>query len=89
MHKALSKDAFQDKVQTNFYHPPGTYSSVKRTKQCVDACEGTGKNMLREEGSSPPGRFNESKTIIRDKPVTDVELIHRIMQERGYACTKT
>ena len=54
MHKDLSKDAPQDKVQTNFHHPPGTYSSVKRTKQCVDTCEGTGKNMLRKEGSSPP-----------------------------------
>ena len=54
MHKDLSKDAFRDKVQPNFHHPPGTYSSVKRTKQCVDTCEGTGKNMLREEGSSAP-----------------------------------
>ena len=62
MHKGSSKDASQNKVQTNLYHPPGTCSSVKRTKQCTDASEVTGKNMVREEGSSAPDTMIDSSS---------------------------
>ena len=51
MHKGLSKDIFQNTRLTNLYHPPGTCSSVKRTKQYTDASEEKGRNTVREEVS--------------------------------------
>ena len=60
MHKGLSKDTFQNKRLTNLYHPPRTCSSVKRTKQYTDASEETGRNMMREEGSSAPDTMIDS-----------------------------
>ena len=60
MHKGLSKDTFQKKRLTNLYHPPGTYSPVKRTKQYTDASKEKGRNMVREEGSSVPDTMIDS-----------------------------
>ena len=63
MHRGSSKDASRNKVQTKLFHPSGTCSPVKRTKQCTDASEVTGKNMVREEGSPAPDTMIDSKAI--------------------------
>lgn len=60
MHKGLNKDTFQRRRLTNLYHPPGTDSPVKRTKQYTNTSKEKGRNMVREGGPSAPDTVIDS-----------------------------